>query len=216
MDNDINNCWNVIGIWSKEHSCPKLSEVVHCHNCDVFHQATSYIYDAPLSDEYRKECTAVFREQKKQEKVRENSVLTFEIFNEWLAIPSCYVKEITSYREVQRIPHNQNPFVQGIINISGEIEVSFSLSSILGLARHPHKQANYRHAIIAEYKGEHYVFPVTQLGEVYRYHDDDIQDVPSTLGEHASSFMHGIVKWKHQKVGAIDAELLFTAITRSM
>ena len=216
MKSNIDNCWNTIGIWSKDHNCSKLAEVIHCHNCDVFHQATSYIYDAPLSDEYRDECTKVLREKKKQEKTKEKSVLTFEVFGEWLAIPSHFVKEITSYRTVQRLPHNNNPFIQGIINISGEIEISFSLASILELQLPEINKRKYRHVIIAEYEGNHYVFPVTQLGEVYRYHGDDLKEVPSTLGEHARSFMHGIIKWKYQKVGALDAELLFSAISRSM
>ena len=117
MKSNIDNCWNTIGIWSKDHNCPKLTEVTHCHNCDVFHQATSYIYDAPLSDEYRDECTKVLREKKKQEKTKEKSVLTFEVFGEWLAIPSHFVKEITSYRTVQRLPHNNNSLYERIIVI---------------------------------------------------------------------------------------------------
>ena len=216
MKHEIDNCWNTIGTWSTEHSCEKLKEEVHCHNCDVFHQATSYIYGAPLTDEYRDECTEIFREKKRQEKVKEHSVLTFEIFGEWLAIPSCYIKEITTYRTVQRLPHNNNPFIQGVINISGEIEISFSLANILKIDSKSSHKKPYRHAIIAEYEGYHFVFPVNHLGEVYRYHGDDLQDVPSTLDEHARSFTHGIIKWKYQKVSALDAELLFSAISRSM
>lgn len=216
MKESFDNCWNTIGIWSQDHSCPKLPEVIHCHNCDVYHQATAYVYDAPLTDEYRDECTHVLREHKKVEKAKANSVLTFEVFDEWLAIPACYVKEITSYRTVQRIPHNKNPIVQGLINISGEIEISFSLGTLLGLRDWKKGKGSFRHVIIADYDNKHYVFPVSQLGEVLRYHDDDLQAVPSTSDEKAGSFMQGIVKWKRQQVGALDAELLFSAISRSM
>ncbi len=216
MKKNIDNCWNTIGIWSREHTCLKLKEVIHCHNCDVFHQATSFVYDAPLSEEYRDECTLLLREQKPTGKVKESSVLTFEILDEWLAIPVSYIKEITDFRNVQRLPHNKNAFILGIVNISGEIEISFSLEKILGLSGNEGQRHKLRHVIIAEHDNNHYVFPVSQLGEVYRYHQDDMQGVPSTLNERAGSFMHGIIKWKRRKVGVIDAELLFATIGRSL
>ncbi len=216
MKKDFDNCWNTIGIWSREHSCPELAEIIHCHNCHVYHQATSFVYDAPMSEEYRDECTQVLREHKTIGKVKESSVLTFEVFDEWLAIPTRYIKEITDFRTIQRLPHNKNRFVQGIVNISGEIEISFSLEKILALRETGKKQRKPRHVIIAEYEKTRYVFPVSQLGEVFRYHGDDLQGVPSTLSEHTGSFMQGIIKWKHQKVGVIDTELLFSVISRSM
>ncbi len=217
MKNDINNCWSTIGIWSQEHSCPRLKEVIHCHNCDVYHQATSYVYDAPMVEEYRDECTRVLREHKKTEKIKSNSVLTFEVYGEWLAIPTRFIKEITSHRPFQRIPHNKNKFVNGIVNIAGEIKLCFSLEKILGLTLDKNdRRHKFRHVVIAEFEANHYVFPVTQLGEVHRYHDDDFLETPSTRNESSGSFMHGIVRWKHQQVGVIDAELLFSTVTRSM
>lgn len=216
MNKAFDNCWNTIGIWSREHNCPKLEEVIHCHNCDVYHQATSHVYDAPLTDEYRDECTQVLREHKKVEKTKANSILTFEVFDEWLAIPTHYIKEITSYRTVQHLPHNKNPIIQGVINISGEIEISFSLGELLSLRDERKGKGVFRHVIIADYENKHYVFPVSQLGEVFRYHDDDLQALPSTLDEKTGSFMQGIVRWKRRQVGALDAELLFSAISRSM
>ncbi len=216
MNKKFDNCWNTIGIWSRKHSCEKLDEVVHCYNCEVYRQATAYVYDAAPSAEYRDECTQALREPKVVKKIKTNSVLTFEIAGEWLAIPSKYINEITPYRKAQSLPHNKNPYILGIVNISGEIEVSFSLENVLELSNRAVDGRAYQHVIITEYKQQHYVFPVIQLGEVYRYHSDDLKEVPNILDERAGSFMHGLIKWKNRQVGALDAELLFTAIERSM
>jgi len=214
----IKHCWSINGTWGKARDkCPRLQEVVHCHNCDVFREATKLVYRADIPEEYRQEATRNLREKKQSGQRKHNSVLIVELFDEWIALPTQFIKEIGPYRKIQPIPHNNNPIICGIVNLSGEIEVCFKLHKLLGISDDRRRSPpGFNKVVIAEKGGNRYVFPVTGLGVIYRYHDEQVEDVPATLANDVSCYVSGVIPWRGRDVGLIDAELLFASIDRSL
>ena len=45
----IDDCWNRIGVWGTETPrCPKLEDVVHCRNCEVYSAAGRLVLERRL------------------------------------------------------------------------------------------------------------------------------------------------------------------------
>ncbi|MEW5756493.1 MAG: chemotaxis protein CheW [Pseudomonadota bacterium] len=215
-------CWNRIGVWGRsETKCPLLSEVIHCHNCEVFHEGSQTVFRKELPQDYCAELTRRLAEEKQLEKSAGQAVIVFRVANEWMAFATRQVREIAKNRPVQRIPHNRNAFLAGIVNISGEIDLCFSLRHIMkidGGASHGENspEPDRRRLIVAHYQNENYIFVADEIGEVRQCAENELLPLPDTVRGGDLSFMRGMFEWRRQRVGWIDHELLFSVIARSL
>lgn len=219
----IDRCWNEVGIWGKGvDRCPRLKEFIHCNNCDVFKTNSHHVYEKEVIPEYANEWTRLISQKKEESRKTNRSVLIFRLGQEWVSLPTVTVKQIVHVRAIQKLPHNRNRFLNGIANISGSMELCFSLWKILGIEDigsidgEDDEQVDRSRIICAVYNKNKYIFNVSEVGEISRFSDEDEQELPSTLYHEAGSFMSGIIDWKDCKVGNIDPDLLFSLIDRSL
>ncbi len=215
-------CWNRIGVWGRsETKCSLLSQVIHCHNCEVFHEGSQSVFRKEMSEEYRDELTRRLAAEKHFTKIVGQTVLVFRVADEWVALWTRQVREIARKRPVQRIPHNHNPYLAGITNISGEIALCFSLKNILKMAggdrpSEDSADADRKRLVVSYYQGESYIFLADEIGEVRQCAEAEILPLPDTVNNGELSFMSGIFEWRQKRVGLIDHELLFSVVERSL
>lgn len=215
-------CWNRIGVWGRsETKCPLLAQVIHCHNCEVFHQGSQSVFRKEMSEDYRDELTRRLADEKPFEKRVGQTVIVFRVAQEWVALWTRQVREIARNRPVQRIPHNRNPYLAGITNISGEIELCFALNKILKIAGDDRQSdvplnGDRKRLVVAYHQGESYIFMADEIGEVRQCAETEILPLPDTVNGDELSFMRGIIEWRQRRVGLIDHELLFSVIERSL
>lgn len=224
-DNTLDRCWSEIGIWGKgREKCALLKEVIHCNNCDVFRRHSQLVYEKNIIPEYTDEWTRQIAARKEESRKTTRSVLVFRLGSEWLSLPTVTIKEIVHVRPVHKLPHNRNRMLSGIANISGGMELCFSLEKILGIEEEPRADgermdtmpAEKHRMIFAVYNKNKYIFVADEVGEIIRFSDSDEQELPSTVNQETGSFMKGIIDWRDQRVGNIDPELLFSLIDRSL
>lgn len=219
---EIDDCWNRIGIWRRgEELCPRLTELMHCHNCEVYAESGRTMLQRPLGPEARAEFTRIYAEQPGARRHQNRSMVIFRLGDEWLGINSRIVDEITSARPVQRLPHTHHALVKGLVNMRGELQLCISLGGLLGLERGDHSPRVGSvgigdRMIQIQRDNNRYVFPVTEVFGLQHFHDGELHNPPSTVSKAKATYTRGVLKWKDAHVALLDDELLFYTLARSL
>ena len=107
-------CWKRIGVWGNEEPrCPKLEEVIHCRNCDVFTQAGRNLLERALPEEYKDEWGSILVKKKGKETAGAIAVVVFRIESEWMALAAGLFAEIIDDVNIHSLPHRKNPYFTG-------------------------------------------------------------------------------------------------------
>lgn len=218
----IDDCWNRIGVWRKDAEvCPELKRVIHCRNCERYSAAGRQILQREISSDYRAEWTRVLAERKTNTQPNTESIVIFRLGDEWLAIPSRIVSEITSSKPVRRLPHTHRNVVKGLVNMRGELQVCISLGGLLGLEKgeQPRRVGSVGisdRMILIEHEDNQYVFPVTEVHGLHRHHPGELLPPPATLSKSKATYTKGVLKWNDTHVASLDADLLFYTLNKSL
>ena len=112
-------CWKRIGVWGNElPRCPKLEEVIHCRNCQVFTQAGRNLLERALPEAYKDEWGNILVKKKGEEPVGAIAVVVFRIASEWMALPAGLFAEIIEDVSIHTLPHRKNPYIVGACQCS--------------------------------------------------------------------------------------------------
>lgn len=214
-------CWSRIGVWSPDGaSCPELKRFVHCRNCNHYSAAGRRMLERTMPRDYRREWTERYAQEQRVAEKTNHSVLVFRLGDEWLALESRYVKEITQTRKIHSLPHRSDKLVKGLINIRGELKLCISIGTLLKLekARDSYTTDHeiLERMILIESEQQSFIFPVSEVHGILHYTDHELQSLPATLANTRNKFSRGIVAWNARHVGIIDHELLFYALGRGL
>jgi len=221
VEQQLDDCWNRIGVWSKNQaSCPELEQVAHCRNCARYSAAGRQVLDRPSSDDYRREWTERFAEPRNVEKHETQSALLFRLGDEWMALQSSCIDEITPLRSIHSLPRTEGTLIKGLVNIRGELKLCVSLGALLQLEKANEEYVSDREIhermISVTWNDQSFVFPTSEVHGIHHYSDAELQASPATVSKSKSSFTTGILKWRNRHVGALDTELLFYALSKGM
>ncbi len=220
-DQRLDDCWNRIGVWSKDQaSCPELEQVTHCRNCSRYSAAGRQVLDRPASDDYRREWTQRFAEPRPEKNADARSALLFRLGDEWMGLQSSCIDEITPLRSIHSLPRTDGTLIKGLVNIRGELKLCVSLGALLQLekAREAYISDREIHErmISVTWNAQSFVFPASEVHGIHHYADGELEASPVTVSKSKSSFTTGIIKWQDRHVGVLDTELLFYALSKGM
>jgi chemotaxis-related protein WspD len=205
------DCWNHIGVWGN-HTCPKLAEVTHCHNCPVFSAAGRRFLDAPSPAGYIDEWTARLATPETDAATDETSVLAFRLREEWLALSVSAMVEVTTPRPVHRIPH-RGGLLAGLVNIRGELHLCAKLDQLLGLdAADPESDSKLTRLLVVRRDADAWVFAADEVDRVRRIAAAEVTSSPPTVARAAARLTRGVVRVADRSVGLIDETRLFLAL----
>lgn len=218
---ELIDCWNHIGIWGNERPrCPKLDQVIHCHNCNIYSSAGRNLLDRAAPDGYLDEWGQNLSTPIESSTDTLESALMFRIGNEWLCLPNRLICEIADMRLIHSIPHTNDRVLKGLINLRGELHLCVSLGHLIGLDKGslPASEGIKKHEriLVTERDGERYVFPVSEVKNIFRFHADQTEAAPATVAKAASTFIKGIINVDNVHVGCLDEELVFHALSRKL
>lgn len=219
---EIDDCWNRIGVWRRgADACPELERVIHCRNCERYSAAGRQILQRDLPPGYREEWTQVLAARKPQGQAHTESIVIFRLGDEWLAIPSRIVREITSAKPVRRLPHTRKNIVKGMVNMRGELQICVSLGGLLdlekgGQTRRFGSVGISDRMILIAHEGNQYVFPVTEVHGLHRHHPNELQPPPATIGKAKATYTKGVLAWGEHHVASLDADLLFHTLNKGL
>lgn len=217
----INDCWNRIGVWGKQKPrCPELEKVIHCSNCKVYATSGRRLLDRRADTEYMRTWAEQLAEPERKREHNTVSVVIFRIGNEWLAMATRLFQEVVEMKVVHKVPHSRSPYLRGLVNVRGELQLCVSLGRLLGVDRKPapveaNEQIYSRLVVVAQ--GEHrFVFPVSEVRGIHRYTPAELHPIPATAAHCATNYLRGMLIWDSNHVGCIDEELMFGALQRSL
>ena len=196
---DINDCWNHIGVWGRASPrCEKLTDVMHCRNCEVFSSSGQKILEQPLSEDYLKDWAKTYSREKEKHLAGTKSSLVFRLGDEWYSIPNDAVIEVTEMRSIHSIPHVKSKALRGVVNIRGELKICVSIGYMLGISKGKKQKAqtkytSYERMIVMTYEEQQFVFPVSEVLGSFRYKDDDVTGPPATVSNAKATFTTGML-----------------------
>ncbi len=218
-----NDCWNQIGI-SGDRSCPELQTHIHCRNCPVYESAAKGFFDRAAPAGYLKDWADQLAVSPAETDGKHRSVLIFRLHNEWLALPTQVVVEVTSTRPVHVIPHRSSAVLVGMVSLRGKLELMVTLPALLGIEPTDAKAeaadgltaiAGARLVVIRK-ESSTWVFEADEVPGIRRFPQSVMTNVPSTLANPESSFSQAVIPWHNRSVGFLDENRLFSALGRGV
>ncbi len=217
-EKSINDCWNTIGVWGDQSPrCERLDELIHCHNCEIYSNAGHQLLGRKTGDDYLIEWEKNLCIPREENTGKTRSALIFRMGDEWFAIATQFVKEITHCDKHHSLPHRTNRVLRGIVNVHGELLLNVSLGYLFKVNKREdlEKQTNERYVVIDD-GDECFAFPVTDAREIIHYESNDILPSPSTIKNDTSCFLRGILRYKNMDIGILDTDLVFTALHKNI
>lgn len=212
----IVDCWNGIGV-KGDRSCPKLRDVIHCHNCSVFADAARAFLDRPAPPGYLTEITAELSRETVARVPQTVSVVVFEVGEQLLAIDTKAVVEVTTPRAPHRVGHRTGRVFCGIVNIHGQLELCCSLAGLLQIdASKSTAKPGQARMLLVEYEGLRWSFEATAVHGVQRFEGADISTVPATAQQDVASYMQHVLCFGDRRVGHLDLSRTFRALETSL
>jgi chemotaxis-related protein WspD len=210
----VDDCWNQIGV-NGDQSCPELEAHVHCRNCPVFGSAARAFFDRPPPAGYLDEWAGLLARPAAAADPDEVGLLVFRLGDEWLALGSRLVVEVTSVRPVHRVPHRTSDVLAGLVNLRGQLQLCVSLHGLLGVAPAAEEDGSTarRRLIVMRRDGETWAFAADEVAGVRRVPRGDLEKVPSTLANPSGSFSQAVFSWGDDRsVALLDDPRVFAAL----
>jgi chemotaxis-related protein WspD len=208
-------CWREIGVRG-DRSCPKLPEVVHCRNCDEYSRIGRLLFEREAPATLARE-TAQLLAAPETTTVRDAvSLLFFRLGQEFFALKSTVLQEVTGTKPVHRLPSRPGPVFLGLVNINGELLPCVSASAALGLETPPAGPSARARMIVVGNSGNRFVFPADEVLAVRRIATADFQPPPATVANAPAAKSTAVVRLEGREVAVLDETRLLDALARSL
>jgi len=210
----LHDCWNRMGVWAHGVTrCERLQEVVHCRNCEVFVAAGKQIFERQLPPGYQQENLASLASTEAISHQDSVSIIVFRLGSEHFSLPANVFETVTESRPVHRLPHVNNPYVKGVVNIAGEVCLCHSLRKVLAVDPADHASTQkalhiYKRLIVVNLDEGRYVFPVDEVKGMARYQPEQLKSPPATIEDEIRQLIRGTFRHQGERVAALDVERL--------
>ncbi|KWR91524.1 chemotaxis protein CheW [Cupriavidus sp. IDO] len=213
----IDDCWRRIGVRG-DGSCPRLAEHIHCRNCQVYSHAAVALLDAQTRSEVL-HASALGLEEAPAFAQREASLscLVFRVGDEWLALPTAALGEVTAPCPLHSLPHRRDAAMLGVASVRGNLLPCISLAMLFGAATadDSHDGSGRRFLILDQGRGA-IALPVAEVAGMRRVASAALQPLPATLERTSARYTQALFADAGRSVGLLDAALVRQALTRSL
>lgn len=218
-------CWRIVGV-AGDRSCPELSTFIHCRNCPVLTEAARTFFERAAPTGYLDDWRAILEEPAAAAPPDSLSVLVFRVADEWLALSTEVLVEVTPIRALHRLPHRAAAVLAGLVNIRGQIQLCGSLHGLLGIAGGPARTGNAADGgvaaaarlLVVERAGgvDRWVLGVDEVAGVQRIPRDALRSVPCTVGHSGARCSSALFGWQDRTVALIDEPRMFDALQNAI
>ena len=205
-------CWRQVGAWGNQ-TCQELKTHVHCHNCPVYVESGRYLFNHKAPEGYLEDWREVLASEHNESEQSLQSVMVFQVAEEWIALDTVRFVEVSSPRKIHRVPHLRKPGFLGIVNLRGRLLLCLSLARLFDIpsttASENNPDEREGQLIIIEKEGERWAAVVTRVEGIFRFSPEEVTPPPVTVAKAANTFTKGIIKMNDRTVAWLDEELLF-------
>ena len=211
---NLDDCWNRIGVWAHSVTCcERLNEVVHCRNSAVFVDAGKQIFERELPPGYQQENLTILAGAETVTHQDCVSIIIFRLGSEYFSLPANVFETVTESRPVHRLPHVNNPYVKGVVNISGKVCLCHSLLAVLAVDACGDECGEkewhaYKRLIVVNLGEGRYVFPVDEVKGMARYRPAQLISAPATINDEIQPLIRGIFQDENERVAILNTDEL--------
>lgn len=211
----VDDCWRRIGTGG-DRSCPKLQECLRCRNCPVYAQAAVTVLDSLSAGSLWDSATdnAIDEGTNSLDRAVGQSLLIFRVGDEWLALPTAALGEITAPVSVHSLPHRRHAALIGVAAVRGVLLTCVSLAQLFGAPEGTSQQTT-RCLILGQGRNA-IALPVTEVAGVEHVPRHALLPLPATLTRASSRYTQALFEHGSHSVGLLDADLLRQALSRSL
>ncbi|MCO4860835.1 chemotaxis protein CheW [Cupriavidus sp. WGlv3] len=218
----VDDCWRRIGVRG-DGSCPALAEHAHCRNCPTYAQAAAMLLDAQQLDQALQELPDAADDSgndSSDDHAQDASALAclvFRIGDEWLALPTTALGEVTAPCPVHSLPHRRDAAVLGLAAVRGNLLACLSLAHLFdpGAARAELDAAGSRFLILGQGRAA-IALPVAEIAGIVRVRRAALQPLPATLARGSARYAQALFLHQGRSVGLLDAAQVRQALARSL
>ena len=211
------DCWNTIGIRGDQ-SCARLPAQIHCRNCEVYAGAAQRNLARPVTDGYREEWAAHYRQSRISPVPNDAAALVFRIGRAWLALPASVIDSVAPQAAPHRLPHRSGGALLGVVNVGGKLHPALSLAILLGIEEQGASAASGRHTfprlVLMQWEGQMFALPVADLHGIVRYPSAALGTPAATINKGLVRHLAGVLTEAGMHIGVLDAALLGYQLAR--
>ncbi|MCO4888213.1 chemotaxis protein CheW [Cupriavidus sp. WGtm5] len=214
----VDDCWRRIGVRG-DGSCPALAEHAHCRNCPTYAQAAAMLLDAQQLDQALQEPPDAADDSGDDNARDANALacLVFRVGEEWLALPTAALGEVSAPCPVHSLPHRRDAAVLGLAAVRGNLLACLSLAHLFdtGAAQAEPDAAGSRFLILGQGRAA-IALPVAEIAGIVRVRRAALQPLPATLARGSARYTQALFVDQGRSVGLLDAAQVRQALARSL
>ncbi|WP_427308180.1 chemotaxis protein CheW [Cupriavidus sp. H39] len=220
----VDDCWRRIGVRG-DGSCPALAEHAHCRNCPTYAQAAARLLDARELEQDLQDWPDAGGSDGNDGHAGDDrndggtalACLVFRIGDEWLALPTAALGEVTAPGPVHSLPHRRDAAVLGLAAVRGNLLACLSLAHVFdtGAARAELNAAGSRFLILGQGRAA-IALPVAEIAGIVRVRRAALLPLPATLARGSARYTQALFLDQGRSVGLLDAAQVRQALARSL
>lgn len=216
----VNDCWRRIGTGG-DRSCPELMQYLRCRNCPVYTKAAVTVLDSlsatALSGNLLDTDVADNGYDRPDvERGIGQSLVIFRVGDEWLALPTAVLGEITAPARVHSLPHRRHAALIGVAAVRGTLLSCVSLALLFGASgSDDDSQRAVRFLILGQGRNA-IALPVAEVAGIEHVMPDALLPLPATLARASAHYTQALFEHDRRSIGLLDADLLRQALSRSL
>lgn len=222
----VDDCWRRIGVRG-DGSCQALAEHAHCRNCPTYAQAAAMLLDAqqidqsvlelPDADDLAGAAHESLVDNAAGQDANALACLVFRVGDEWLALPTAALGEVTAPCPVHSLPHRRDAAVLGLAAVRGNLLACLSLAHLFdsGAARAEPGAAGSRFLILGQGRAA-IALPVAEIAGIVRVRRAALLPLPATLARGSARYTEALFLDQGRSVGLLDAAQIRQALARSL
>lgn len=199
-------CWKSIGVFG-DATCAELQEYHHCKHCPVYFDSARHFFNREIPNTFIDEWTKVVAQTKEEGELNELALIVFRVGREWFGINSKVLLEAVENHAPHYVPFRSNNIFRGLVNIKGELLLSFDLSTLTE-AKETNEDENKSRMLILSTGGARYVFTVTEISGLVKINRSQILPPPLTLSRSGLSLSDGILVNEGTEISVLNEEKL--------
>ncbi len=125
---------------------------------------------------------------------------TFHIGKDFFGIEVMKVQEVTGTPTIAKVPLAPK-FVQGLINLRGQLATALGLRELFGL---PSGDLSQQMAVVCRIEGNLVSLMVDSIGDVVEAESKDFESAPETMEPGVRQFVRGIYKMNGKLLSILD------------
>jgi purine-binding chemotaxis protein CheW len=130
----------------------------------------------------------------------------FIVEGEHFAIPVLRIQEVIKPLQITPIPLAPN-FVQGLINLRGQIVTVMDLSELFEIDQHENSN-NEKMNIIIQGEDGHYALQVSEITDIINIDGKSVESRPANLKGSLSNYIEKVFKTENGLVSLLDVDLI--------